>query len=170
MKGRNSALGETRTHDQPLRRGGLYPLSPPRRGLRRPEEENGALGETRTHDLSLRRAALYPLSYERVKGVCAPYCNQIWCRRGDLNPHARYGHCALNAARLPFRHFGICLAPGLPAGVRNAGRTVKLTTRAGTFSIRLNREMEGEHAAEAVDDVESVADDRQAGGRGEKRA
>ena len=23
-----------------------------------------------------------------------------------MNPHARKGHCALNAARLPFRHFG----------------------------------------------------------------
>ncbi len=24
-----------------------------------------------------------------------------WCRRGDLNPHGRKAHCALNAARLP---------------------------------------------------------------------
>src|SRR5438105_9975235 len=36
----------------------------------------------------------------------------VWCRRGDLNPHARYGHCALNAARLPFRHFGSVVVGG----------------------------------------------------------
>ena len=29
-----------------------------------------------------------------------------WCRGRDLNPHVHKGHCALNAARLPFRHLG----------------------------------------------------------------
>ena len=40
------------------------------------------------------------LSYKRVS-------TRQWCRGWDLNPHARKGHCALNAARLPFRHLGL---------------------------------------------------------------
>ena len=28
------------------------------------------------------------------------------CRSRDLNPDTRKEYCALNAARLPFRHFG----------------------------------------------------------------
>ena len=35
----------------------------------------------------------------------------LWCRRWDLNPHARKGHYALNVARLPFRHFGTYTIP-----------------------------------------------------------
>jgi hypothetical protein len=60
------------------------------------EQRNGALGGTRTLDLSLRRAALYPLSYERARLV----------PKGGFEPPRPVGHCALNAARLPFRHFG----------------------------------------------------------------
>ena len=40
---------------------------------------------------------------------CRPF--ECWCRRWDLNPHVLLGHCALNAARLPFRHFGPFLHP-----------------------------------------------------------
>ena len=60
-------------------------------------QRNGALGEIRTHDLCLRRAALYPLSYKRASEMVP---------REGFEPTRPKGHCALNAARLPFRHLG----------------------------------------------------------------
>ena len=54
------------------------------------------------------------LSYKRVP-------TSQWCREWDLNPHARKGHCALNAARLPFRHLGLFyrgMSPVLMVGDR----------------------------------------------------
>ena len=55
-----------------------------------------------------------------------------WCRRWDLNPHARIGHYALNVARLPFRHFGrfpiFCLPVPLKAGTGGDVNTLELLT------------------------------------------
>ena len=81
-------------------------------------EEVGALGGIRTHDLCLRRAALSPLSYKRqlawfptkTAGVLVfapallPPLDLV--PREGFEPTRPNGHCALNAARLPFRHLG----------------------------------------------------------------
>ena len=39
-------------------------------------------------------------------GDATLFCVPAWCRSRDLNPDTRKEYCALNAARLPFRHFG----------------------------------------------------------------
>ncbi len=57
--------------------------------------------------------ALSGLSYERAKGATEVTPRQIFelVPKGGFEPPRPLGHCALNAARLPFRHFGLLSAP-----------------------------------------------------------
>ncbi len=58
--------------------------------------------------------ALSELSYERARlgpAMWPPVCLNMVPKVG-FEPTRPYGHCALNAARLPFRHFGPYLLSG----------------------------------------------------------